>query len=491
MLTSHCDTPEATPDLADHEVVTDTMRQTAAGIKQSSPSAGLAPANWLASTAMQARRDRQRLARAQAVICDLRDRVSALEAEIDRRDISPRHRLLRALKRVLWAVRTTAPALPAGADPAAKSAPVRRQAVVIDHHWPAPDRDSGSIDIVNLVQALTNLGFDVLLVATEAPAGPSAARDKLEALGIACLRPEVDGSLEAYLERNGNALDLCVLCRVYCGGSFLETVQRVCGRARIVFNSIDLNFLREERKAQLLQDQRLLDLLPQIRAREEHIIRESDATLLVSDAEMQLIEETIPEAYCLQMPLARPILPPATPFADRRGIGFIGGFAHEPNVDAMRSFLRDIWPLVLQALPECELSIVGAGMPIDLLDGCPGRVTYLGHVPDIGPWFESLRLTIAPLRFGAGAKGKIASSLAAGVPAVVSAIAAEGMALDERSGILVAADAAGFAECIRRVHEDPALWGRLSGEALCYARRTLSLDGWQARLALMLRRLGF
>lgn len=373
---------------------------------------------------------------------------------------------------------------------AGTGAKTRGRALVIDHHWPEPDRDSGSVDIVNLALALGHLGFDVVLAATEEPAGSSPARAKLEALGIRCLQPELDGTLEPYLARHGAQLDLCVLCRVYCGGAFLETVQRSCGRARIVFNSIDLNFLREERRAKMLNDERLLALLPDLRAREEHIIRESDATILVSEAEMELVRETIPEAFCLTLPLARPILTPVTPFADRRGIGFIGGFAHAPNVDAISTFMREIWPLVLETLPECELSIVGAGFPQSLLDGCTGRVTALGHVPDVGPWFESLRATIAPLRFGAGAKGKVASSLAAGVPVVVSEIAAEGMALDQGCGVLVARDAAEFAACIARISTDSGLWTQLSDGALAYARRTLALEGWQARLDQMLLRLG-
>ncbi len=263
---------------------------------------------------------------------------------------------------------------------AGTGAKTRGRALVIDHHWPEPDRDSGSVDIVNLALALGHLGFDVVLAATEEPAGSSPARAKLEALGIRCLQPELDGTLEPYLARHGAQLDLCVLCRVYCGGAFLETVQRSCGRARIVFNSIDLNFLREERRAKMLNDERLLALLPDLRAREEHIIRESDATILVSEAEMELVRETIPEAFCLTLPLARPILTPVTPFADRRGIGFIGGFAHAPNVDAISTFMREIWPLVLETLPECELSIVGAGFPQSLLDGCTGRVTTVVRV---------------------------------------------------------------------------------------------------------------
>jgi glycosyltransferase involved in cell wall biosynthesis len=465
---SRCDDPEAT----DHKI----KRHPAEAVAD-------------ASVAMQAKRDRQRIIAAQAEIAAMCQRVWELENAPSGRALAPARKLYHTARR-LMSGSPAAPQPPAVPAAPGLAADTRGQALVVDHHWPEPDRDSGSIDIVNLVQALANLGFEVALAATEEPAGSSPAREKLEALGIRCLQPEIDGTLEAYLGRHGADIDLCVLCRVYCGGAFLETVQRRCGRARIVFNSIDLNFLREERRAKLLNDDRLRNLLPDLRAREEHIIRESDATILVSDAEMALVRETIPEAFCLTMPLARPILAPVRPFAERRGVGFIGGFAHAPNVDAITAFLRDVWPLALQTLPDCALSIVGAGFPQALLDGCPGHVIVRGHVPDVGPWFESLRATVAPLRFGAGAKGKVASSLAAGVPAVVSEVAAEGMGLDQGCGVLVARDAAEFAACIARVDTDAELWAQLSEEALAYAHRTLSLDGWQRRLDQILLRLG-
>jgi glycosyltransferase involved in cell wall biosynthesis len=448
-----------------------------------------APRNWLASTEMQARRDRLRIARAQDEIANLRCRLLELEKAQSQSRLLPARNLYRNLRRLIS--RPVSPA-PHELHPVSivRGAETRGRAIVIDNHWPEPDRDSGSIDIINLVIALSELGLDVILAAAKEPAGPSAARDKLQQKGIQCLLAEVHGSLEQYLVHNGSQFDLCVLCRVYCGGEFLEIVQRCCHKARVVFNTIDLNFLREERKAKLLSDKRLLDLLPRLREREEHIIRESDATILVSDAEMQLIEKSIPEAFCVQMPLARPINPPITPFAQRRGIGFVGGFAHAPNVDAISIFLQEVWPLVVRAMPDCELSIVGADFPQALLDGCPGRVTALGHVPDIGPWFESLLVTVAPLRFGAGAKGKIASSLAAGVPAVVTEVAAEGMSLNEGCGVVVGRDPVAFATSIQRICADGELWQRLSDEGLAYAHRTLGLDAWRERVDGMLKRIG-
>ena len=133
-------------------------------------------------------------------------------------------------------------------------------------------------------------------------------------------------------------------------------------------------------------------------------------------------------------------------------------------------------------MPACEFTIVGADMPPDLLGGVPGAVRYLGHVPDVGPWFESLRLTVAPLRFGAGAKGKVASSLAAGVPCIATPLAMEGMAIRDGIEVLAADTPARFAEQVARAYADPALWAGLSAGGLRYVAEHLSAAGWRARL---------
>ena len=426
----------------------------------------------------QAARDRQRLAASRAEAAALRRRVWELEN-------SPSRRLLTPLRRVAQLVRGGH-----SKSAAACPAPARGFALVVDNEWPQPDRDSGSVDIVMLMQALQRLGFDAVLAAVTQHDGQQPARDRLLAAGVRCLLPAEAPSVADWVSERGRELDLCVLCRVFCGGALLELVQLHCPYARIVFDTIDLNFVREERRARLLGDAALLAMADALRAREEHVVRSSDATMVVSATEAALLAERLPDSLVAQMPLARDIRPPARSFADRRGIGFIGGFAHAPNVDAIRHFLSGTWPLAHAQMPGCALSVVGADAPADLADGAPGEVRVLGHLPDAGPWFESLRATVAPLRFGAGAKGKVASSLAAGVPCVASPVAAEGMGLSEADGVLVAADPASFAAAITRVCTDEALWRRLSAGALDYAGRELSPAAWQARLDVMLRRIG-
>jgi glycosyltransferase involved in cell wall biosynthesis len=367
----------------------------------------------------------------------------------------------------------------------------RGRVLVIDHRWPQPDRDAGSVEIFNLMQALESLGFDAILAASEQHNGPQPDRDKLTAQGIRCLSPDDAPSVAQYIIQHPLALDLCVLCRVFCGGEFLELVRAHCRQARLVFNSIDLNFVREERRAKLTGDAALLAMINALQAREEHVIRNCDATLVVSEAEAVLLADTMPRSLVAHMPLARAIHLPVAPFAARRGIGFVGSFMHAPNVDAMRWFLAEIWPLVRRNLPECTMTVVGSGAPADLVDGADGSVHLLGYLPDLGPWFESLRLTVAPLRFGAGAKGKVASSLAAGVPCIATPMAAEGMALSDNDGVLVAADPENFAATIVSAYGDATQWDHLSAGALAYAERSLSLSAWQGRLNAVLQRIGF
>jgi len=368
------------------------------------------------------------------------------------------------------------------------SAPARGPAaLLIDDHWPRPDRDSGSIDIANLAEALVGLGFEVVFGADRDHAadigGGSPGHDALTSRGVRCLGPLDARSVGAFLEGEGGRFALVVLNRVYGGGRFMDEVRRHCTGARVVFNTIDVHHLRVRREAELRGDAAGLAAAAMVREREEALAREADATLVVSEAERDVLAASVPDAHFVVLPLARAVRPPLAPFEARSGVGFIGGFAHAPNVDAVRFFLAEVWPLVLRGDPACGFSIVGADLPPAVLDGAPGAVRYLGAVADAEPWFESLRLTVAPLRFGAGVKGKVASSLAAGVPCVATPVAVEGMGLREGDGVLVAAAPEMLAERVLRAHADPDLWAYLSTRGLAHAADAYSPAAWRRTLA--------
>ena len=445
----------------------------------------------------QMRRDRARLKAVQAKLLATETQLAATRARLHQMEAHPvrvavgRARgLMHGLGSLLRPSRNEPASQPAREPPAETAIIVRGSALIIDDHWPQPTRDSGSLDIVNLAQSLSLLGFEVILAAAREHTADSPARELLVRSGIRCLTTSEAPSVEDFLVARGGTLDLCILCRVYCGGRFLEQVLSDAPQARVIFNSVDLAHVREERHARLTQDAARLAAAATVREREEAIIRASDATIVVSRTELDLLAQDIPEALVAELPLARPLSPPVSPFARRHGIGFIGGFAHTPNAEAVRYFLSDIWPIVLRDLPGLEMTIVGADFPQEILAGVPGRVCALGHLADVGPWFEGLRLTVAPLTFGAGAKGKVASSLAAGVPCIATPIAVEGMMLRPQGGVLVAPTAEAFAACLSQAYTDEPLWNRLSAAGQDYAASHLSLEAWRERLDTLLRQMG-
>lgn len=369
--------------------------------------------------------------------------------------------------------------------------PVRRRVLIIDSHWPRPNRDSGSLDAVVQIDAFRELGYEVVFAGDSDYAEDSSFRRHLEARGVICLAPSNCPSIEAFLHSDGATIDLCVLSRVYSGGRYLEAVRRHAPQAQVIFNTVDLHHLREERQARRIGDMKAFTAAQATRERELYLVRQADATIVVSKVERDVLDRLVPGAYVAEMPLTRKVRDRAAipPFEGRTGIGFVGGFAHLPNVDAVQFLLDDIWPLVLREMPEARLSIVGADLPAEMLAARSGAVTYLGPVEDLDGWMDGLCLTVAPLRYGAGAKGKVASSLAAGVPCVGTGIAAEGMRLEPGLEIALGEDAAEIARQICRVHTGRAVWEALSTGGHAKAERDLSLEAGKQRLQALIERI--
>ena len=142
---------------------------------------------------------------------------------------------------------------------------------------------------------------------------------------------------------------------------------------------------------------------------------------------------------------------------------FVGGFQHPPNIDAVEYYGNEIWPLVRAARPEAETIIIGSRMPDSLKKwGVQQGLTMLGFVEDLTPHYEQCRLAIAPLRYGAGVKGKVNQALSFGLPVVGSPAAVEGMGLIHGESVLSASTPRAFADSILAAYDDAELWQSLS-----------------------------
>ena len=352
----------------------------------------------------------------------------------------------------------------------------RRQILIVDALTPRPDHDSGSLRMFNLMRLLCAQGAHVVFL----PANrqhDGAYTLALQQLGVEVWYAPFAARPPAWLREHGPRFDVVLLSRHYVASEFLPLVTRHAPQARVVFDSVDLHYLRESRGADMANDPGLRAAAARTRASELDVIAAADITLVVSTMERELLAADAPGARTELLSNLHEVAGAGASFAQRRDLVFVGGFRHPPNVDAAVWFAREVMPLVLRRLPAVVFHCVGSDPPevVQALAGLEGVVVH-GHVPDLVPMMENLRIAVAPLRYGAGVKGKVNLSMAHGQPVVATSTAVEGMHLTEGKDVLVADDPQGFADAVVRLYEDEALWSALSGNGLDNVARHFSMQ---------------
>jgi glycosyltransferase involved in cell wall biosynthesis len=198
----------------------------------------------------------------------------------------------------------------------------------------------------------------------------------------------------------------------------------------------------------------------------------------------------LPDSNLVVLPLIMDAPGLQVPFENLRDLCFIGGYRHKPNQDAVKYFVQEVWPLVKDRLPEARFRIMGSHVPPDIQALHGDGVIVDGFVPDLPGSLGRCRLSVAPLRYGAGIKGKVGSSLGLGIPCVASPIAAEGMGLGPSDGVEIAATPAEMADRICRLYTDDAHWHRMSAGGIAFVDREYSMRAVGKRLRQILTDLG-
>ncbi|WP_051924556.1 glycosyltransferase [Arenimonas donghaensis] len=350
----------------------------------------------------------------------------------------------------------------------------RRRVLVLDACTPTPDRDSGSLRMTALLTLLRDQGCSVVFF-PENRAHDGRYTQALQQLGVEAWWHPWLADVPRWLAQHGERFDLVIGSRHYVLGPVLPLLRAQAPRARVVFDTVDLHFLREQREAELAGDAAGLRTAARTRKAELALVAQADLTWVVSEAERVLLASQAPGARVDVVSNIHDIAEPGPGFAQREGLLFVGGFRHPPNVDAARWLADEIMPRIHARHPGLELHLVGgdAAPDVQALGERPG-IHFHGYVPDLSPLLHGVRVSVAPLRYGAGVKGKVNQALAHGIPVVATTCAVEGMHLVDGQDVLVADDADGFAEAVLRLHDDAALWTRLSEGGLENTRRHFS-----------------
>jgi GT2 family glycosyltransferase len=357
----------------------------------------------------------------------------------------------------------------------------RRHILIVDALTPDPTRDSGSLRLVNIMRLLRERHWQVSFMADNRRAAP-AEIERLGRLGVRVLCKPWSPALSAWLAREGQDLDAVMLCRHYIALPHLSLVRRLAPRAKVLFDTVDLHFLREQRAAEHAANPALARQAQASRQAELGLIRDADVTLVVSPIERDLLMAELPQARVELLSNVHEVPGRSRGFGQRAGLMFVGGAAHPPNIDAIDWLANEIYPRIQARRPDIELHLIGDMPESERARLAAAGIRAHGRVEDLGPWLNGCRIALAPLRYGAGVKGKVNMAMSHGLPVVATSIAAEGMNLADGRDVLVADDATDFAEAVLRLYDDEALWMRLSEAGLANVQRHFSFDA--ARRAL-------
>jgi len=358
--------------------------------------------------------------------------------------------------------------------PDAPRAPQPLSLLWVDEQLPEPSRDSGSLRMFNLLRLLVAMGHtvDVLPLSRDEDA---AGRQRLQGIGVRCAGDAAQRP-EAWFVREGARYDAVIVSRYHLAWSWFPFLRRVHPRALRIVDTVDLHHARELGEAELRGHGSLRSAARATRRHELRAIRDADVAWVVSEAERDLLRDIAPEARVEVISNVH-LLPATTPGRPPGArMVFVGGAQHPPNLDGIRWLLTEVLPLILQRRPDCELHLVGRGLQAGTHDlPVPPNVVFHGQVDDVGALFGTCQVGLAPLRFGAGVKGKINHYMAFGVPTVATSCAVEGMHLQPGHDVLVADDAEGFADAVRRLLDEEALWASLSQHGRENVRRHFSI----------------
>ncbi len=355
--------------------------------------------------------------------------------------------------------------------PTAESTP---RALVVDNQIPKNGHDGGANAILDHMRALQAAGFQVSFLALRHNGTDAHA---LASLGVTPLWLPRNGSVSEVMRAHAGQFDLVYLHRLESAMHCLKLARQYFD-AQIVYSVADLHHLRLKTQSEL-DHEHASELMQQaqcVALQELAAALSSDCVITHSDSEAEKLEQLPSIAADRKVRVVLWSVSTAAvqqPFADRCGIAFIGSFTHLPNVDAARWLVDEIMPLVWREAPDLQCLIAGSDMSEDLHQQLarPG-VKVLGRVERLSEVFEQVRLTVAPLRFGAGLKDKVLRSMAAGVPCMGTSEAFNGM--QELPGAITSIcrrdSASGLAAAIVRLHRDEAANTSCSQAGLNYIR---------------------
>jgi GT2 family glycosyltransferase len=361
--------------------------------------------------------------------------------------------------------------------------------LIVDHCIPQPDRDAGSRTMWQFIRMFLHRGYSVKFWPENLYRDPVYA-PLLEQNGVEIMYgAEYLNGFNGWMRQHGSELNHVLLSRPYVAVNFMDAVHaHSC--ARVLYYGHDIHHLRLQEQCRLYPDDKTLRAESERMKKLEHQVwAQVDAIYYPSASETDYVGEWL----ALHAPKVRSHTVPAYAWDDlpddavvnlteRHDLMFVAGFAHQPNVDAAAWFVREVLPLIKQQFPHVRLALVGSNPSpaVQALQGDGIQVTGFVTDEELALRYASVRAVVAPLRYGAGVKGKVIEAMHFGVPCVTTSVGAQGLA-EAREFLAVTDDPSTFASHVITYLNDDDAWRRTSTAAQAFVAANFTEEAqWRA-----------
>ena len=307
----------------------------------------------------------------------------------------------------------------------------KRSILYVDDKVPMFDQHAGGKTTFNFLQILCDLGFKVTFAGVVDPGDYQPYTNIMQQMGIEVLcGPDYHKRIPEWLVSYAKYYDIAFLNRPECAVMYLDWFLK-SKKCQIAYYGHDLHWLREQREYELTGDKSLLERSAKSKETEMYIMSNSDIVMSVSPEEKVIIDKELREEKTFVTPIFFYREEERKPFEslEKDGLLFVGGYNHTPNVDAVKWFMDEILPLVREEIPDIKVTFAGShpNKWVQSLESENIHVPGYMSDEDLDALCERSLISIAPLRFGAGVKGKVVDAMHHGLPVVSTSIGIEGL----------------------------------------------------------------
>ena len=261
-----------------------------------------------------------------------------------------------------------------------------------------------------------------------------------------------------------------------------EDIRTWQPQAKIIVDAVDVEYRRLGIKAEVSGDPVDIAKAADTKSRELAAYADADFVITVSDEEREILLREFPGLRLQSVPNIHRFPNKLSSLTDEPLMVFVGDYRVPPNVDAVKFFCRDVLPLIHARVPEAHFLVVGNAPTVEIRALASDRVTVTGYVPETAPYLQKSRVSVAPLRFGAGMKGKVGEAVSHGIPVVTTSVGFQGMEVKHEEDVLVADSPAEFADAVVRLFRDRVLCDRMRESALHKMKERFGTEAARRRL---------